>query len=166
MEYVDPADVARLAELGVTASMQPVHADPAIRPNWAAMLGDARAERGFAWPEMTAAGATLAFGTDAPTAPHPPLPNLHIATTRRSTLDPSLPPLQPHYALPAAQALAHATADSAWACRAEDSLGRLAAGLLADYVVLDADPFRPEPDALLKTRVLQTVVGGRTVWEG
>lgn len=163
LEYVDPADVARLAELGVTASMQPVHADPAIRENWAAMLGDARAERGFAWPEMTAAGARLAFGTDAPTAPHPPLPNMFVASTRRSALDPDLPALDAHLALPLAEAITHGTADSAWACRAEDSHGMLRAGLLADVIVLDRDPFA-DSEALRDTRVLRGIVGGRTVW--
>ncbi|GAB3476753.1 amidohydrolase [Amycolatopsis cihanbeyliensis] len=165
LEYVDPADVPRLAELGVTASMQPVHADPAIRDNWAAMLGDERAERGFAWPEMTGAGARLVLGTDAPTAPHPPLPNMYIAHTRKSALNPELPALQPHLALPLLAAITHGTADSAWACHAESALGVLRPGLLADFVVLDVDPFEGEPDALLRARVLRTVVGGRTVWQ-
>lgn len=167
LEYVDPADVPRLVQLGVIASMQPVHADPAIRDNWAAMLGDERAERGFAWPEFSGAGAKLAFGTDAPTAPHPPLPNMYIATTRRSALDPELPALQPHFAIPAHDALLHGTADSAWACRAEGAIGSLRAGLLADVVVLDRDPFDHADgaeEALLRARVLRTVVGGRTVY--
>jgi predicted amidohydrolase YtcJ len=165
LEYVDPADVPRLAELGVTASMQPVHADPAIRDNWAAMLGDARAERGFAWPEMTGAGARLAFGTDAPTAPHPPLPNMFIASTRRSALNPALPAQQPHFALPIVEAVVHATADSAWACRAENALGRLRPGMLADFVVLDGDPFITGPDSLLEMSVVCTAVSGRAVWQ-
>ncbi|MGH3518639.1 MAG: amidohydrolase [Haloechinothrix sp.] len=165
LEYVDLADVRRLGELGVTASMQPVHADPAIRDNWAAMLGDVRAERGFAWPEMTDAGARLAFGTDAPTAPHAPLPNMFIANTRRSALKPELPAQQPQFALPLTEAIRHATADSAWACGAERSVGTLRAGLLADFIVLDRDPFGGDPDALLRTGVLRTVVGGRAVWQ-
>ncbi|MGH3951990.1 MAG: amidohydrolase, partial [Pseudonocardiaceae bacterium] len=160
LEYVDPADVPRLAELGVTASMQPVHADPAIRDNWAAMLGDARAERGFAWAEMTEVGARLAFGTDAPTAPHSPLPNMFIASTRRSALNPELPALQPHFALSLADAVRHGTADSAWACRTEESLGCLRAGLLADFIVLDGDPFDADPESLLRVQVLRTVVDG------
>ncbi|WP_245976365.1 amidohydrolase [Amycolatopsis palatopharyngis] len=164
LEYVDPADVPRLARLGVTASMQPVHADPAIRENWTAMLGDARAERGFAWPEMSEAGARLAFGTDAPTAAHLPLPNIYIANTRRSPGNPALPALQPHLTLALADAVRHATEDSAWACRAEESLGRLRAGMLADFVVLDRDPFEADPESLLQAKVLRTVVAGRTVW--
>lgn len=163
LEYMDRADIPRLAELGVIASMQPVHADPAIRPHWDAMLGNERAQRGFAWPEMTAAGARLVFGTDTPTAPHQPLPNMFIASTRRSALRPELPARQPHFALPVAEAITHGTADSAWACRAESVYGRLRAGLLADFIVLDRDPFS-DPEAPLHAGIRQTVLGGRTVW--
>jgi predicted amidohydrolase YtcJ len=162
LEYTDPADVPRLARLGVTASMQPVHADPAIQDNWRAMLGDSRVERGFAWPEFVEAGARLALGTDTPTAPYHALPNMYVAATRRSATDPALPPNQPRYALPLADAVRHATRDAAWACRADDR-GRLEAGLLADLVVLDRDPFADGPQALLDAQILRTVVGGRQV---
>jgi predicted amidohydrolase YtcJ len=163
LEYVDPADIPRLAALGVTASMQPVHADPAIMPNWLQQLGPARAGRGFAWPEYTAAGALLAFGTDAPTAPHAPLPNMFIANTRRSALDPGLPPYLPHFAVPLAEAVRHGTADAAQACGEDAALGRLRPGAFADLVVLDRDPFDSVAEELLDTRVARTVVGGRTV---
>ncbi|KXO98692.1 amidohydrolase [Tsukamurella pseudospumae] len=164
LEVVGEDSIARLAALGVVASMQPVHADPAIQETWRASLGDHRCERGYPWPEITAAGARLAFGSDAPTAPHPPLPNLFIASTRHSAIDPSLPPNLPHYALPLAQALAHATGDSAYACRWEDETGVLAAGLAADFVVLDTDPFTEGPDSLLTAQVRRTVAGGVTRW--
>ncbi|MBA0126575.1 amidohydrolase [Haloechinothrix sp. YIM 98757] len=163
LEYVDPSDVGRLAELGVTASMQPVHADPSIMENWRAMLGDERVDRGFAWPEMTASGARLAFGTDAPTAPHAPLPNMYIASTRRSAADPELPAFLPHYALPLDESIVHGTRDSAWACHAEERFGTLRAGVLADFVVVDSDTFGRPPESLLRARVMRTVVGGRTV---
>jgi predicted amidohydrolase YtcJ len=160
LEYTDPADVPRLARLGVTASMQPVHADPAIQDNWRAMLGDSRVERGYPWPEFVDAGARLALGTDTPTAPYHPLRNMYVAATRRSAIDPALPPNLPRYALPLADAVRHATRDAAWACGADDR-GRLEAGLLADLVVLDRDPFADGPQALLDAQILRTVVGGR-----
>jgi predicted amidohydrolase YtcJ len=160
LETVTAANVARLARLGVTASMQPVHADPAIQQNWRAMLGDERADRGYPWPEMTAAGAVLAFGTDAPTAPHPPLPNMYVATTRRSAVDPTLPPNLPKYALPMAEALAHATRDAAYSCRWEELTGQLVAGKSADFVVLDEDPFTAGSASLLRAKVRATVVAG------
>ena len=163
LEYVDAADVPRLASLGVTASMQPVHCDPAIIGNWLAMLGDARGERGFAWPEMTAAGALLAFGTDTPTAPLAPLHNMFIACTRRSALNPPLAPYLPHLALPLADAIEAGTAGAARACRGDGSFGRLRPGLAADFVVLDADPFVDGPESLLTAHVARTVARGATV---
>ena len=105
------------------------------------MLGDYRVNRAYPWPEFTEAGAVLALGSDAPTAPHPPLPNMFIATTRRSAIDPSLAPNLPKYALPLADALAHATRDAAYSCRWEDVTGQLVRGKAADFVVLKQDPF-------------------------
>ncbi len=166
LEYVDAADVPRLGRLGITASMQPVHADPAVQDNWRAMLGDHRVDRGFAWPEFTGSGARLAFGTDAPTAPHSPLGNLFIAATRRSALDPSLPPNVPRFALPLADALQHATYDAAWSCLADHQRGRLSPGQLADFAVIDRDPFTEGVDSLLAARVVRTVAGGETTYGG
>ncbi|WP_159604770.1 amidohydrolase [Agromyces humi] len=165
LEYAAPETAARVAALGVTASMQPVHADPAIWANWAAMLGDERADRGFAWTEFRDAGALLAFSTDAPTAPHEALPNLYIAATRRSALDGSYPANHPEYALPLEEAVAHATRDAAASCLEEHERGRIAVGLAADFAVLDRDPFTEGADVLLEARVVRTVVAGRPVYE-
>ncbi|MFF2271910.1 amidohydrolase [Agromyces sp. NPDC058136] len=166
LEYASPGTAERMARLGVTASMQPVHCDPAIMDNWIARLGDDRADRGFAWAEYRDAGALLAFSTDAPTAPHQALPNLYIAATRRSALDPALDALSPQYALPLGDAVGHATRDAAASIREEHLRGRLADGLAADFAVLDADPFTGGDAVLLEARVIRTVVGGRTVYEG
>ena len=146
--------------------MQPVHIDPAIFSNWAAMLGTERAHRGFAWREFLDAGTTLAFGTDTPTAPHFPLHNMYIAATRRSPGDPTLTPHRPDNALPLAEAVVHATRDAAWASAVEGQVGTLEAGAFADLIVLDTDPFAAEPEALLTARVVRTIVGGRTVHGG
>jgi predicted amidohydrolase YtcJ len=164
LEYVDAADIPRLAPLGVTASMQPVHVDPAYLDNWVELLGDERAQRGFAWPEYRACGTTLAFGTDTPTAAHQPLPNMYIAATRCSPNDPSKPPLRPDFALPLDESVVHATADAAWASFEEHRRGRLAPGLAADFVVLDSNPFEEGAGSLLSTRVVRTIVAGSTVY--
>ena len=163
LEYVDVVDVARLAPLGITASMQPVHVDPAFLANWIDVIGDERAQRGFAWPEYLAHGTTLAFGTDTPTAAHHPLLNVFIAATRRSPYVATAVALRPDFALPLEEAVGHATRDSAWACFEEDRRGVLRKGLAADFVVLDRDPFREGPDSLLAAKVTRTVVAGVTV---
>lgn len=163
LEYTADEEIGRLAPLGITASMQPVHIDPIIYSNWGAMLGDERAAKGFAWRAFLKAGTTLAFGTDTPTAPHEPLHNMYIAATRQSPYDDSLPPHQPHNALPLEEAVMHGTRDSAWASFLEDKVGVLREGLYADFIVLDRDPFVEGPKALLEAQVVRTVLGGRTV---
>ena len=44
---------------------------------------------------------------------------------------------------------------------AGSDMGQLAAGYLADFVVMDRDLFAIDPEAIGKTRVLRTIVGGR-----
>jgi predicted amidohydrolase YtcJ len=163
LEIVNDQTPARMARLGITASVQPVHADPAIQPNWRAQLGDDRIERGYPWTSFTEAGARLAFGTDAPTAPHEALVNLYIATTRRSATDRSLPPNEPKFVVPLNAALRHATLDSAASFDADTRIGRVRSGMYADLVVLDGD-FLDGAD-LLGVTVARTIVGGETVYE-
>jgi len=110
-----------------------------------------------------ASGARLVLGTDAPTAPYAPLPNLFIATTRRSAFSPELPANEPGNAVSIEDALTYATAHAAWSCFAEDRLGSIAPGNHADFVVIDPDVTTSDPERLLDAAVLRTVVGGRTV---
>lgn len=163
LEYVDAADAALLGGLGVVASMQPVHVDPAIMENWVTMLGDHRVDRGFAWPEYPAGGAVLVFSTDTPTAPYEPLPNMYIATTRRSPSDPSLPAHRPDFAVPLDQAITNATRHAAWASWGEAVFGSVRVGLAADLVVLDRDPFDLGPESLRYARPVITLAGGEIV---
>jgi predicted amidohydrolase YtcJ len=165
LEVVGHAEIIRLAALGITASMQPVHADPAIQANWRAVLGDERVSHGYPWPELSKAGATLAFGTDSPTAPLQPLPNMYIATTRRSAFDASLEPNIGRLAVPLVDAIKHTTHDAAWACRAENDQGQLAGGMLADFCVIDRNIFTADPCELLSAQVLRTVLGGRAIYQ-
>ncbi len=166
IEYLDPADIARFVELEVTASMQPVHADPAITDNWIDMLGEPRGSHGFRWADLVHAGVRLVFGTDAPTAPYAPLPNMYIAATRRSALNPSLPVGRgADQVRPLQEAVVHGTADAAWSCFDERDRGRLMPGMLADFVVIDPDVFEGSADVLLTANVRRTVASGVTVYE-
>ncbi|TDN91651.1 amidohydrolase [Microbacterium sp. BK668] len=162
LEYAAPGTAERMARLGVTASMQPVHSDPAIFANWAEMLGDERVERAFPWPEYEDAGALLAFSTDAPTAPYSALANMYVASTRASALDPAVTATHPQYALPLDRAIAHATRDAAASVGDGAWRGRIAPGFAADVVVLDTDPFVSGMPSLLEAQVIETIVAGRT----
>ena len=63
-----------------------------------------------------------------------------------------------------AEAIFAYTQSSAYAEFRETRKGRLEAGFLADFVVLDRDLMTAKPEEILKTQVLKTVVGGKTVF--
>ena len=144
LELASAEDAARLGKLGIVASIQPVHADPAILKAWPRLIGEHRRKRAFPYREFVDGGATLALGSDAPTAPHQPLPNIYVATTRRSYRDPELTTtVNPEFALTVCQAMAGATQGSAYSTFADKWAGTLAPGKKADFVVCDVD-LQPE----------------------
>src|SRR5690606_23034712 len=116
--------------------------------------------RSFAWRDLLAQGATLAFGSDWPVMSDDPLRGLAVATTRRNEAGLPEGGWQAHQAIGFAEAVRAYTAGPAYALAREGSLGALAPGQLADLVVLapEVDPARPE--TLWKGRVATVVVGG------
>ncbi|WP_125100555.1 amidohydrolase [Leucobacter chromiireducens] len=160
LEYVADDTIARMAALGVTASMQPVHCDPAVLDNWQAVLGDERATNGFPWHKFRESGVALALGTDAPTAPHVAPDNLFIALTAESALDRSRAPYQPERVFTPAQALEALTLGAATATGLGEELGRIASGYRANIAVWTADPLAGAPAELLGTGAALTLVDG------
>lgn len=162
LELASAEDAKRLGNLGITASIQPVHADPAILRAWPKLLGEHRCKRAFAYREFADNGAPLALGSDAPTAPHVPLPNMYVATTRRSYREPELETVvNPEFALTVCQAVAAATRGSAYSCFADAWTGELKAGLKADFVVADVEL---TPGELIKGVVKETWFEGKRVY--
>ncbi|KAI1341331.1 amidohydrolase 3 [Xylariaceae sp. FL0016] len=163
LELASPRDAARLGALGITASIQPVHADPAILRAWPKLLGAARCERAFAYSEFAEGGAVLAMGSDAPSAPHPPLRNAYTATTRRSAREPeSEERVNAHFALGLAAAVAAGTEGSAYSCFADAWAGKLEAGRSADFAVVDMEW---DAEKLLQAEVVETWFKGRKVFD-
>jgi predicted amidohydrolase YtcJ len=162
VQVTNPAQVARFRELKVIASMQPSHLLTDM--HWVnARLGPVRAQHAYTWADFTNHGVTLAFGSDDPFGPLSPLLGLYAATTRKS--EDGKMEFHPEQRLTIEQALAAYTTGSAFAEFAEKQKGTLAPGMLADFVVLDRDLTAVTPEKILGTRVLQTVVGGKTVFE-
>jgi len=63
------------------------------------------------------------------------------------------------------QAIAAYTIGSAFAEFQEKQKGKLEPGMLADFTVLDRDLTASSPEKVLGTKVLRTVLGGKTVYE-
>ena len=160
-QLVDPDDINRFAHLGVIASVQPAHLigdAPLAEQAW----GD-RCEHAYPYHSLFTARVRLACGSDAPFDVADPLLGLYAAVMRRGpgdvregfVFDERLP-------LPAALS-AYGTGPAYIGGDARVR-GRLAPGMLADFVVVSTDPFRAGPTALQTARVLGTYLGGRCVF--
>jgi predicted amidohydrolase YtcJ len=161
-QVTNPLQVAKFRELNVIASMQPSHLLTDL-PWIETRLGSARAAHSYAWAEFLKHGVHLAFGSDDPFGPLSPFLGLYAATTRTS--EDGKVGFYLGQKLTIEQAIAAYTTGSAYAEFAEKEKGTLAPGMLADFVVLDRDITAVPPAQILHTRVLQTVVGGKTVFE-
>jgi predicted amidohydrolase YtcJ len=163
LELASAEDARRLGQLGIIASVQPVHSDPVLFRAWPSLIGEHRCKRGFAYKEFLDGGAPVAFGTDTPTAPHYPLCNLYNATTRKSALEPECEErTNPQFAVELTTAIKAATAGAAYSRYAESWTGTLQKGMSADFVVMDTDW---TPAGLLASKVKQTWFRGEKVFD-
>ncbi len=161
-QVTTPLQIAKFKELKVIASMQPSHVLTDM--NWAeARLGPKRAAYSYAWAAFLKKGVELAFGTDYPVEPVAPFRGLYAAVTRKS--EDGKKEYYPEQKLTMEQAIAAYTTGSAFAEFAEKDKGTLAPGMLADLVVLDTDITSVPPEKVLATKVLRTVLGGKTVYQ-
>jgi len=161
------SDIARFAQLGVIASMQPQHAEPVknLLEIWAPNLGPERAARGWPWASILHSGGRLAFGTDWPVVPLDPLASLHVAVNRQTVRGEPPGGWLPEERLSLADAIAAWTSGAAYAEHMERRKGTLEVGMLADIAVLDRDLQTTPASELALTRVEATAMGGRLVYE-
>ncbi len=161
-QVVAPEDFARYKQIGVIASMQPNHLLTDM--NWAEKrLGVERANYSYAWREFLKNGITLAFGTDYPVEPITPFRGIYAAVTRRNEADTKSFPGDQTISI--WDAIAAYTTGSSYAEFAERHKGTLEPGMYADIVVLDRDLTAIKPRDILGTKVLRTIVDGKTVFE-
>jgi predicted amidohydrolase YtcJ len=162
-QHLRRRDIARLAQSGVIASMQPYHAIDDGR--WAEKrIGPERIKTTYAFRSLLDNGAHLAFGSDWTVAPIDPLLGIYAAVTRR-TLDGKNPNgWVPDQKISVEEALRAYTAGNAYGVFAERSRGKLAPGYLADLVVLDQDLTAIPPEAIERASVRATVVAGKVVY--
>lgn len=163
LQVLQPADLPRLAEIGVLASMQPVHAT-SDGPWVPARLGEgtARLRGAYAWRSVLEAGATLVFGSDFPVEEPDPRAGLHAAETRRGAGGVAF---LPEEALTREAALRAFTVGPAQAAFAEGRRGMIREGHDADLTAFAEDLRGVPPEALPRLTLTHTVVAGRVVFE-
>ncbi len=167
IEVIDPADMPRLAALGVTASMQPLHSAPTGDPRtttWTQFVGPEREPYAFAWRTILETGAHLAFGSDWPIVTPDARAGLFVALTRQNMAGIPLGGWQPQQGVTLAQALEAYTRGAAYAEGQERHKGTLRAGMLADLTVFAQDLFTLSPAEVQTAQVALTVVDGQVVY--
>ncbi len=160
-QVVSPEDYERFYKLHVIASMQPSHLLTDMK--WASTrLGPERAKDSYAWRSFLDHHVTLAFGTDYPVESINPFRGLYAATTRQNEAGTATYQLQERITIN--EALFAYTQASAFAQSEEKIKGRLEPGYMADFVLLDRDITKADPQQLLHTKVLETILGGEVVF--
>lgn len=166
IETIAAADVPRFKQLGVLASMMPIHADPGTNDVWERAAGLERSKRAFAWRTLQLAGARLVFSSDWPSAISiKPVDGLHTAVTRTTTDGQPRGGWMPEQRVTLETALRAYTSGSAYAQFAEKTLGTIEPGKFADIIVLSDDPFKIKPSELHTLRVLKTIFNGSVLYE-
>jgi predicted amidohydrolase YtcJ len=163
-QVLHPDDVNRFVELGVIASMQPIHCTQDIEAadaNWGT-----RSRLAYAWSTLLSTGAVLAFGSDAPVETPDVMQGLYAAVVRRRPDGfPSEEGWYPEEALSVQDALYAYTMGAAYSAVEEKIKGSLTPGKVADVVVLSEDIFAEGTEAILETQTEATMVGGEFVFE-
>lgn len=164
VQTIHPEDAARLAELNIIASMQPIHATSDMFMAERS-LGE-RSKYSYAWKTQILKGARLAFGSDAPVESPNPFWGLYAAVTRRR-MDgtPGREGWIPEQRLTVGEAIEAYTLGPAFCAGMENRLGKLSAGFLADLIVVETDPFKCDPADLFNIQPTATMVGGEWVWQ-
>jgi predicted amidohydrolase YtcJ len=157
-------DIPRFASLKVIASMQPSHETNDQR--WAEQrIGPERAKGAYAWNSLQKAGGKLAFGTDFDVEPINPLRGVYACVSRELPEGGPAGGWEPQEKISVQDCLRAYTSGSAYAEFADGKKGELMVGEYADFVILSKDLTKATPQEILHTEVLETVVGGRVVYQ-
>ncbi|MCP4301863.1 MAG: amidohydrolase, partial [Gammaproteobacteria bacterium] len=157
-------DIARFAELGVIASMQPTHAtsDKNMAED---RIGPDRIQGGYAWRSLLESGAVIASGSDFPVELSNPFHGLYAAVTRQDRDGEPEGGWYPEQALTRAEALHSFTLAAAYAANQENRVGSLEPRKWADFILIDRNYFTVPASEIDDIQVMQTWVGGEKVYD-
>lgn len=166
IETVKPEDILRFKKLGVMASMEPIHADPATISVWEKAVGPVRLPYSFAWNDMLQQQAFLVFSSDWPAAISVnPIRGIHVAVNRRT---PEGYPEQgwvAHQKISMQQAMKAYTSAGAYSSFEESTKGKLLPGYLADVIVFSDDLFTIPTMNVHQVKVVMTVFDGKVIYK-
>ncbi len=150
----------RMGELGVVPSFFSLHTFYWGDRHREIFMGPERAARMSPARGAADRGVRFTIHADSPVVPMEPLRLMWAAVNRRTR---SGQVVGPEQRITPREALRAVTIDPAWQHFQEGDRGSLEPGKLADLVILSRSPLE-EPETIDEIRVLETIVGGKSVW--
>src|SRR5262245_6770310 len=162
LELVDPADIPRLAALGVFANFQPywMFADASIAHNIEPIIGAERTARLYEIRAFEQVGTRIVAGSDWPVSTANPFLAIEVGMTRRDPTDAGASVWNPAQRVSLDTLLRAYTIEGATLNHRERDTGSLEVGKAADFIILDRDLFSIPPEDIGDTRVLATFADG------
>jgi predicted amidohydrolase YtcJ len=163
-QIIEVSDLPRFAKAGIIPSMQASHQTSDMY--WVQdRLGAERLLGAYAWRSLLKTGVIIPNGTDFPVEKVNPFITFLASVTRQD--DKSWPEggWRPEERMTRDEALLSMTLWPAKAAFQEQILGSLTPGKYADFTVLDQDLMSVPAEQILRTQVVRTVVGGKTVYQ-
>ncbi len=168
-QVIAPKSFERLGKLGIIAEVQPFHLSDDMR--WMEeRIGHERCKGAYAFKKIQDSGGILSFGSDWPgtsAAEYPinPMLGIYAAVTRKTVSGEPADGWFPEERISVEDAIKAYTLNTAYANFEEEIKGSIEVGKVADLAVLTNNLLEIEPEEILDTEVLYTVVGGTIVYE-
>jgi len=145
-----------MKKYGVIASCQP----PFINSEYKWLekrLGKERLKYTYPFKSIINYGATLISGSDCPIEDASPIQGLHALVNRNNFV--------PDQCISMEDALKTYTINAAYACFQENIKGTIEEGKLADFVILDGNPFSISKNKIKDIQIMETIIRGKTVYK-
>ena len=165
--FVNPEDMDRFKELGVIAEFSPYFWMPSEGLDIVVNdIGEERANWGWPVRTLSEQGVPLSAGADWPVVMDPnPFPAIEALVTRQRPGQKEDIPYGAQHAIALETALEIFTKGGAYELFQEDLTGTLEVGKEADFIILDQDITAIDIYDVHKTKVLETYIGGRRVFQ-
>lgn len=166
LQFVDPTDIPRLAQLNVTANVTPLWArrEESVELLTLPFVTDQVARTMYPFASIHAAGGKLAFGSDWSVSTPAPLEQLSTAVNRCDPRRNTAEPLFAEERLDLETAIAAHTINAAYVGFIDQHTGSIEPGKLADLVLLDRDLFAAASDDIAGAQTLMTLSEGDVVY--
>jgi len=157
-----PDQIQKIAKLGLHVYAQSIFLDYDVHMV-KERVGETLAQTSYSWKTLKNLGATVSNGSDCPVELPDVLAGIQCAVSRTDLAE-SVSPYLPKEAFTVQEALDSFTSGSAYASFEENKKGKIRPGMLADFVVLEENPFEAEISNIRNISVLETFVFGKRVY--